>query len=216
MSLPTSTRPARAVPGPPSATAPGSPSPARATAVRIARGAATGLVLGAAVGAMARLWMRAVSTDPGFTWSGTLAILAVFAFAGLLTGVVRTLRCDGRRPAWRVLLAPGLVLFAGPGMLLLPGAVVGGWAFSGRGPRVLRLLALAVAVVGMPLTFWFVVASPHERLVLEPVVVVTGLGALHAALGWGAAELFRRRPSRAPREVGSQEVRAGAATPATR
>ncbi len=177
----------------------GNPSPDRprraGTARLLVRGAATGLALGAGLGVLARVWMRTVSTDPQFSWAGTLMILGLFAAAGLLVGVVRALRLASRSPWWKLLLLPGLALFAGPGMLLLPGTVVGGWGFSGRGPRALRAVCLVAALGVLPLVLWFVLVTPYERLVLEPVVVVVGFALLQGLLARGASELFLRRPA---------------------
>lgn len=163
------------------------------TAARLARGAGTGLLLGAGLGVLARAWMRGVSTDPSFSWEGTVFILGLFAWAGLLVGVVRTLRLSGRSPWWRLLLLPGLALFAGPGAVLLPGTLVAGWGLAGRGPRLLRAAALVLALAVLPVVMWFVVASPLEREVLNPLVLSGGFALVQGLLAAGAAELFRRR-----------------------
>jgi apolipoprotein N-acyltransferase len=60
-------------------------------------GAALGFLLGALVGALARWWMRLIATDtPEFSWSGTFFIIMIFAFAGLLSGLV----VGARRRGW--------------------------------------------------------------------------------------------------------------------
>lgn len=43
----------------------------------------SGLILGVAWGVFARVWMRFISTDPEFTWGGTLGIVIGFGIAGV-------------------------------------------------------------------------------------------------------------------------------------
>ena len=181
---------------------------------QVLRGAATGALLGAGWGCLARVWMRTVSTDPAFTWSGTLFVVGVMAVAGLLVGVVRALRLAGAPSACKVLLLPALLAFGGAGLLLLPGALVGGWGLSGRGPVWLRRVAVGVAVVVVPLLVWFVATPAEDRAVLVGPVVVVGLALVQGLLAWAAAEVFRPHAAVRPGEV--PEVRAGAAIPATR
>ena len=47
------------------------------------RAAAAGLALGAGWGVLARVWLRMISTNPEFSWSGTLLIIGFSALAGL-------------------------------------------------------------------------------------------------------------------------------------
>ena len=179
---------------------------------QVLRGAATGALLGAGWGVLARVWMRTVSTDPEFTWSGTLFIVGAMAAAGLLVGVVRALRLAGLSSGFKLLLLPTLLAFAGAGLLLVPGALLGGWALSGRGPAVLRRAALVVTLVGIPLAVWFVATTAADRAVLHGPTVVVGLALVQGLLAWAASEVFRwHRTSTA-----DADVRAGAAIPAIR
>ncbi len=97
-------------------------------------GAIRGAVLGLGWGLAARIWMRAISTDPEFSWSGTLIILAFATWLGVASGILAAARATGRRPWWALLGAPAIVLFAGPGLLFLPAFAGGGLALSGRAP----------------------------------------------------------------------------------
>ena len=109
--------------------------------MRTLRYAATGLLLGVAWAVAARVWMRLISTEPSFTWAGTLIILAMAGVAGLLLGLVHAARQRGRSRWWRLLALPLLMIFGGAGLPLLPAVAVGGWGMF-RGP-VARLVALA-------------------------------------------------------------------------
>jgi len=96
------------------------------------RGALRGAAFGLAWGLAARIWMRAISADPEFSWTGTLLILGFATWLGVASGLLGTAHATGRRPWWALLGAPGLVLFASPGLLFLPAFAVGGLALSGR------------------------------------------------------------------------------------
>ena len=95
-----------------------------------------GLVVGLGYAACLRAWMRLVSTDPEFSWSGTGFILGAFAVLGAMAGLVTA----GRRLGWRRRLngarAAGTLLslgcFVAAGALMLPTIVPAalGWARS--------------------------------------------------------------------------------------
>ncbi len=53
------------------------------------RGAALGFALGATWGVLARVWMRLISTEPEFSWVGTLSIVGLAAVLGAGVGVGR-------------------------------------------------------------------------------------------------------------------------------
>jgi hypothetical protein len=149
------------------------------------RGLAGGALAGAGWGVVARLFMRLLSDDPQFSWAGTLGILGVATVAGACVGLVRAARLAGRSAWWRVAALPALVLFLGPGSLLLPSMV--GMAMVLRGRPVVRALGAVLVVFG-------------------PVVVVSGsppptaaqVGGLAlmvlscAPLGWALGEVVRR------------------------
>jgi len=149
-----------------------------------------GLGLGLLLGALARGWMHLLATEPGVTWSGTGFVLGVFAVAGLGTGAVAEARHGGRSRWWRLAALLAVPMFLGPGMVLAPAFVVGGWGMH-RGPA--ARAAAAAAVLAAPL---FLVASAWDEVqrTLLPYpdagyLLVVGLGAtaLAAALGWAGA-----------------------------
>ena len=82
--------------------------------------AGRGFVLGAAWGAAARIWMRLISNDPEFSWSGTIAILVLAGIAGLSLGLIHGSRAQGRSRWWLLAVVMVLPLFASPGLPFLP------------------------------------------------------------------------------------------------
>lgn len=122
------------------------------------RPTATGAAVGAAYGVALRAWMRLVSTDPGFSWSGTGYVVGAFTVLGAMAGLVTA----GRRRGWRWRLVAGrgagivlsLGCFTGAGALMLPTIVPAalGWARTDWSRRLRAGLllsggAVAVAVV---------------------------------------------------------------------
>ncbi|HET6969011.1 MAG TPA: hypothetical protein VFI44_12060 [Ornithinibacter sp.] len=159
----------------------------------VLRGLVTGLGLGLAWGVVARVFMRLLTTDPSFSWSGTLFILGVGGVAGAGVGLVHAARVAGRSPWWRLAALPALALFAGPGMALAPAAV--GMAMVLRGGWVVRVLG-AVAVTGSPL---IVVVSAQTVGATPTQLAGVALMVLSAVpLGWGIAEVVCRWRPRPP------------------
>jgi hypothetical protein len=92
-----------------------------------------GLVVGCVVGAVARGWMRLVTADPGFSWSGTMFIVGGFGSAGL----GQALALAARRAAWRrpattasrvVACVLTLPMYGGAGVTMLPTVLAGALA----------------------------------------------------------------------------------------
>jgi hypothetical protein len=164
--------------------------------MRLLRAAALGFAAGVVWGAVARLFMRLLSTSPEFSWSGTLFILGVGAVTGTCVGVVHAARVSGRSAWWRLAGLPALILFAGQGMVLLPAAV--GMAAVLRGRAVARTLG-AMVVAGSPLV---VVVSDESLGVTRTQVVGLALMVLSAVpLGWGVGEVVGRWPRRRERAM---------------
>lgn len=107
-------------------------------------GALGGLVWGI----LMRLWMRYISTDPEFSWSGTGFILGAALVAGLGLGTAYAFNRKGRAGWWRLFGLPVILLGAGAGSVMLPGVVIGGLAFARRNwPKNVRI-ALGVLAIG--------------------------------------------------------------------
>ena len=109
----------------------------------------SGAIGGLLWGVLMRLWMRFISTDPEFTWSGTGFILAAALLAGLGLGTAYALSRRGHRGWWRLFALPLILLGAGAGSIMLPGTIIGGLAFGHRNwPRVVRIALATVAIGG--------------------------------------------------------------------
>ena len=112
-----------------------------------------GLFAGATLGSVARGWMRLITDDPEFSWSGTIFIVAAFAIAGLGHGIAWAARRADRRRRWstvaRVVGAVlTLPLFGGAGAIMLPTVV--GAALARWRPDWRRSARAAVIVVATP------------------------------------------------------------------
>lgn len=109
----------------------------------IALGALSGLVWGIGL----RAWMRFITTDPEFTWSGTLFIIGATTVAGAMTGLAYDRWRLGRGNWWRLLGFFFLPLGAGAGSVMVPTFVLGGLALGRRRwPFWWRVLLAAVAI----------------------------------------------------------------------
>jgi len=146
---------------------------------------------GAAWGVAARIWMRLVSSDPEFTWSGSLFIVGAATIPGVAMGIVLT-----ERGRWAILGRISVVpLCLGPGLVMVPTLVLGamGIARRHRQPRIAILLAVlavvaAVGIVGSVLA---------EEL--TPARVVVGVASFLVVMAWLAAMLaVSMSPGRSP------------------
>jgi hypothetical protein len=120
--------------------------------------ALAGAALGLGWGIAARAWMRLISTEPEFTWSGTGYILGACTVVGLMLGTAEASRRRGGRRWWRATAASGLLLGVGAGMIVLPTALLGGLA-AGRqrwhpGIRAVAALAAAAPVALVARETW--------------------------------------------------------------
>jgi hypothetical protein len=119
--------------------------------------------------ALARLFMRWVSTEPGFSWAGTLGIAAAALIAFVLTGFVGAALAKGWSGWWRLVALPGLLVFAGPGMVLLPAAIG-----SAAGVRLRRSwLRVSALLLGLGGNFLLLRSGVDENW-LQPRTIVLG------------------------------------------
>ncbi len=121
-----------------------------------------GLVVGAGLGIMARAWMRMISTDPEFTWNGTMFIVLGFTLFGFGQGSAVAIRRAAQR-RWVVTAARTfavlctLPLFVAAGGIMMPTVIFGGLAWHRTDwPRWTRVVFVAlgstsIAFVGLQL-----------------------------------------------------------------
>jgi len=176
--------------------------------LHLLRGAALGLGLGAAWGALARVWMRLISTAPEFSWSGTLFIIGLAALLGAGVGLVDAALRAGGSHWWRLAVGPGLLLFLGPGILLAPSFLVGGLAW--RPHRTwLRVLGAVMLVGSVAGAAWLAAADPEGVPPVTPgdvVVFATGFAVLALGLAWASSRVWQRLSRPAARGVDEPEV----------
>lgn len=150
------------------------------------RGLGLGALAGLGWGAVARLFMRLLTDDPQFSWSGTLFILGLATAAGACVGMVLGARASGRSGWWRLAALPALALFAGPGSLLAPAVL--GMAAVLRGRTVVRVLGTLLVTVPP-----VVLASDPAVSPTPTQLVGTALMLLSAApLGWALGRVAGR------------------------
>jgi len=118
--------------------------------------------------------MRLVSTEPEFSWAGTLAIVVLSAVlgAGVAVSSVARSRHGWRRVA-RLAVVPGMVMFAGQGLPFLPAFVVGGLLLRRR--HLPARLATALAVVGPAVLLWWSERLDEYTMLSAPYRVQIGL-----------------------------------------
>lgn len=111
-----------------------------------------GALAGTALGILARVWMRVISTDPGFTVAGTTFIAVGFTVFGLAQSLTALARRRHWRPAaarsMRVVGCVGMLpLFLAAGGVMAPTVIAGGLAlWRSDWPRWVRLLLFLLAM----------------------------------------------------------------------
>lgn len=165
----------------------------------------TGLVLGALTGAVARGFMRLLSAEPEFTWSGTAFIIGIFTVAGLSFAAAYDLKLRHRSRWWKLLALPSVMLATGAGMLLIPGVLGASLLMAGRRwVQVCGLLVLmAFVVASKPLLG--VSDAPFTLRMVAGIAVMLGCcavvaaGARAALVGWSPSrrQVRRETPSAA-------------------
>ena len=117
----------------------------------------TALIMGFVLGVVARAWMRWISTDPEFSWSGSIFIVIAFMIFMVNQSLVRLLRqrFKGRRSVLLIRIGGvifSLPIFSAAGGIMFPAvalASVGTWntALGKRTRGVLLLLAFIIPVI---------------------------------------------------------------------
>lgn len=145
-------------------------------------------------GIAARGWMRLLSTDPEFTWSGTIVIVMIATLAWTGGGIAAASRNSGARirVVGRVFGSVlCLVLGLGQGLLLLPTALLGGLSLArsrwSRSRRVLLGAIAALPVVALMTIAWlepaYSLARRFELTVATPLLCLALCVPYAAAFG---------------------------------
>lgn len=167
----------------------------------LGRGVLVGVVAGVAWGVLARVFMRLVSTEPAFSWVGTIGIVGVGVVFWASVGLVAAARASGRSRWWRLAGVPALLLFAGQGLVFLPGAAL---VATGLALRATWQRAVLVGA-GLGGTYWLLTLLDDEQF-LQPRTQSLGFvlaAACTGMLGVGLRQLVRRW--HAPERAGTPE-----------
>jgi hypothetical protein len=169
--------------------------------MRTARYAGLGFLLGVAWAVVGRVWMRLISTEPSFSWEGTLLLVGMAGTLGLLLGIIHAARRRGASGWWRLLYLAVPMLFAGAGIPLLPAVLVGGWGLRRRSwARVVAVVAILSAPVVLVAMVWDDVATslmPYPDNVYRAVLAAGGL-LLGGTAAWASSTAlgpWRARPT---------------------
>jgi hypothetical protein len=145
---------------------------------------AGGFLLGFTWGVVIRVWMRFISTDPEFTWSGTGYIVGAATVVGTLLGVAALRRRKGGRGWWRLNGLAVLALGVAAGGVMIPSVLLAALAIGRRTwQRSLRLLLILIAV-GVQVFLMSTVDLPRGRTIPALVwyTVLIGAEALATAI----------------------------------
>ena len=116
-----------------------------------------GFIGGLVLGVIARLWMRWISTDPEFTWGGTIGILVGFTlfFTAQSTVFFAVRKAWSRRSTMiaRIVALPfSLLLFNAQGAIMLPTVVTGSLAVWRKSwPKWVRVI-IGLASLAIPVS----------------------------------------------------------------
>jgi uncharacterized membrane protein YhaH (DUF805 family) len=151
--------------------------------VTLLRHLGVGLALGVLTGVEARGFMRLLSEEPEFTWSGTAVVVGAFAVAGAALALTHDLKQRHRSTWWKLLALPAVVLGLGQGVVLLPGILAVSLVLSRRRwIRIVGLLILVAYIVLMPA----VLGTSGELLTVRFGLGLVGLVLCCAAVATGA------------------------------
>lgn len=155
-----------------------------------------GALLGLGWASVMRTWMRYISTDPDFSWSGTIFILVAGTIVGSVLGFARKRRRAGGVGWWRLSILSLMLLGAG-GAVMWPSVVLGAAAIGRLRPRWLRLgLGLATVAAQIPVVNAAVLNATMSTV--EAVVAVVWYAPMLAIEAWAFSVVFAPSVDGAP------------------
>jgi hypothetical protein len=155
-----------------------------------------GLVLGCTWGALIRLWMRLISTDPAFTWGGTLYIVIAATLVGLGVGSAASGRRSRRRWVRRVTRVLGaiplLFLSVAAGSIMVASVLPATLAiFERRWWKPVRIVLALLSLVGLREVHHEIAKDFDTTKTVVAMVLYLALAAILIA-GWGSVVGSRR------------------------
>jgi len=148
-----------------------------------------GAGVGLAWGISMRAWMRLISTDPEFSWSGTLFILGASATVGTLLGVARRRRQAGGTGWWRLNSLSLLLLGAG-GAVMWPGVVLGALAMGRPWPRFWKMVLGLAAIATQVPVLQGVISDNWRMSAFGASIAVVWYAPMIALEAWGFSIAF--------------------------
>lgn len=149
------------------------------------KGAALGLMWGILI----RAWMRFISPDPEFSWSGTLFIVGASVIAGSALGLARLRRLRGGIGWWRT-SSFALVLLGGAGVVMWPSVVLGGIAIGHRHKKAMAIvLGIGAVVAQVPIMSGVISDNPAMSL-SHALTAVGWYGVMITIEAWGFSVVF--------------------------
>ena len=171
-----------------------------------------GAALGLTWGVLARLWMRLISTDPAFTWGGTIYILLAAMILGIGVGGAAAGRRSPRRWARRVTRVLGgisLIFLSGAaGMIMVASVIPATLAvFERRWWKPVRVALLALSLLPLRAARTEIEKSGGTIKVTIATAIYLALASV-VVIAWGSIVGSRRsrtgglEPERRPDRVG--------------
>jgi hypothetical protein len=159
-----------------------------------------GVGLGLVWGVLARLWMRLISTDPAFTWSGTLYILIAAMLLGLGVGGAAAGRRSPRRWARRVTRVFGgvsvIFLSVAAGVILVASVIPATLAvFERRWWKPVRIALFALSLLPLRVARTEIEKSGGTIKVTIATVLYLALASV-IVIAWGSVVGSRRSRAR--------------------
>jgi hypothetical protein len=172
-----------------------------------------GAVLGLTWGVLARLWMRLISTDPAFTWGGTIYIVLAATILGLGVGGAAAGRRSPRRWArrlTRVLGGISLIFLSGAAGSIMVASVIPATlaVFERRWWKPVRIALLAVSLLPLRIAMSEVERAGGTTKTVIAMALYLALTSV-VVIAWGSIVGSRRsrtgglESERRPDRVGS-------------